>query len=68
MHVTVLLFSTTNLGAPDAEKRVIGFGGNESSDEATDEEYKKFFATSSSTLLMVCKSLTQMKLQNAKYA
>ena len=35
---------TTNLGARDAEKRVIGFGGNEFHDEATDEEYKKFFA------------------------
>ena len=35
---------TTNLGAADAEKRVIGFGDTEFHDEAVDEAYKKYFA------------------------
>jgi len=35
---------TTNLGAADAEKRVIGFGDTEYHDEAVDDAYKKFFA------------------------
>lgn len=35
---------TTNLGAADAEKRVIGFGDQEHHDEAVDDAYKKFFA------------------------
>jgi ATP-dependent Clp protease ATP-binding subunit ClpA len=35
---------TTNLGAADAEKRVIGFGNQEHHDEAIDDAFKKFFA------------------------
>ena len=35
---------TTNLGAADAEKRVIGFGNQEHHDEAVDDAFKKFFA------------------------
>ena len=35
---------TTNLGARDSEKRVIGFGSQEHHDEAIDEAYKSFFA------------------------
>lgn len=35
---------TTNLGAADAEKRVIGFSDQEHHDEAVDDAYKKFFA------------------------
>jgi ATP-dependent Clp protease ATP-binding subunit ClpA len=35
---------TTNLGAAEAEKRVIGFGDQEHHDEAVDDAYKKFFA------------------------
>lgn len=35
---------TTNLGAADSEKRVIGFGDQEFHDEAVDDAYKKFFA------------------------
>ncbi|MBL96882.1 MAG: ATP-dependent Clp protease ATP-binding subunit ClpA [Legionellales bacterium] len=35
---------TTNLGAADAEKRVIGFNDQEHHDDAADDAYKKFFA------------------------
>jgi len=35
---------TTNLGAAEAEKRVIGFSDKEHHDEAVDDAYKKFFA------------------------
>lgn len=35
---------TTNLGAADAEKRVIGFSNQEHHDEAVDDAFKKFFA------------------------
>ena len=35
---------TTNLGAADAEKRVIGFSDQEHHDDAADDAYKKFFA------------------------
>ena len=35
---------TTNLGAAEAEKRVIGFNEQEHHTEATDDAYKKFFA------------------------
>ena len=35
---------TTNLGAADAEKRVIGFSNQEHHDDAADDAYKKFFA------------------------
>ena len=35
---------TTNLGAADAEKRVIGFNHQEHHDEAVDDAFKKYFA------------------------
>ena len=35
---------TTNLGAADAEKRVIGFSDQEHHNDAADDAYKKFFA------------------------
>ena len=35
---------TTNLGAADAEKRVIGFNNKEHHDDAVDDAFKKFFA------------------------